>query len=252
MIKINEGPTEGEARDLACRHGTTEPDGRAAVDNAAVDHRGSVFAGLLILTIGAGSFIGWAANTDISIAVVAAGSLRIDSDRKLVRHDEGGVVKALMVRNGDSVAAGESLLHLDPTQAVAALAALQGRYDSASANVSRLIAEQTGAAEISFTEDLRSRRDQPTVSELIEGQRRLFNARRLSVDGQVQIVEERVGQLHKRIRGLRARAKGKQEQIAFIEGELKGLKKLLARGYTTRTRVPSLATGGRQAARRAR
>lgn len=246
VIEINEGPTKGEACDLARRRGTPGPDGGAAGNNVPMDHRGTVFAGLLILTIGVGSFAGWAAFTDISSAVVAAGTLRVDSDRKTVQHDAYGVVKELMVRNGDMVVAGEILLRLDRTQAVAALATLQGRYDSASANVSRLIAEQTGAAEISFAEGLRSRRDQSGVIELIEGQLGLFEARRLSLDGKVQIVDERVGQRHKRIRGLRTQVKGKQEQIAFIEGELKGLKKLLAKGYTTRTRVLALQ---REAAR---
>ena len=156
------------------------------------------------------------------------------------------MVKELLVRNGDVIEGGDVLIRLDRTRAGASLAIVQGNYDSASANVSRLIAEQTNAEGVDFSEDLLSRMGEPGVIELIEGQLSLFEARRLSLEGQVQIVEERVGQLQSEIRGLRAQAQGKEEQIALIEDELTGLKKLLAKGYTSRTRILALE---REAAR---
>ena len=58
-------------------------------------------------------FGGWACLASIDGAVVAAGSIVVESDRKTVQHLEGGIVKDLMVTGVAHVEQGQVLLRLD-------------------------------------------------------------------------------------------------------------------------------------------
>ena len=78
---------------------------------------GSVIA--LLLTAGVG---GWAATTELSGAVIAPGSVVVDSNVKKVQHLTGGIVGELLVRDGLRVRSGEVVLRLDETVTRANLA----------------------------------------------------------------------------------------------------------------------------------
>src|SRR5262249_18714818 len=66
----------------------------------------------LLLTVGIG---GWATTTELSGAVIAPGSIVVDSNVKKVQHLTGGIVGELLVRDGQRVRAGEVVVRLDET-----------------------------------------------------------------------------------------------------------------------------------------
>src|SRR5262247_3384880 len=69
---------------------------------------GAVIA--LLLTAGLG---GWAATTELAGAVIASGSLVVDSNVKKVQHLTGGIVGELLVREGSRVRAGDVVVRLE-------------------------------------------------------------------------------------------------------------------------------------------
>ncbi|HVV92113.1 MAG TPA: HlyD family type I secretion periplasmic adaptor subunit [Hyphomicrobiales bacterium] len=171
----------------------------------------------LALVFGAGT---WAAVTRIAGAVIASGTLVVQSDVKKVQHPTGGVVKELFVRNGDRVHTGEVLIRLDDTQTKANLAIIERALDELAAQRARLEAEQEGAATIDFPPGLLARRSDPEVDRVVSGEQRLFDSRRTALRGQKSQLEERVAQLHQQIDGLNAVEAAKSDEIALNGKEL--------------------------------
>ena len=86
-----------------------------------------VAAGLSVIVLFFGVFGGWAALAPLESAAIAPGVVSVETKRKTVQHLEGGIVGAILVRDGASVAAGQVLIRLDETQPRSALALLRGR-----------------------------------------------------------------------------------------------------------------------------
>lgn len=108
-----------------------------------------------------------------------------------MQHLEGGIVKEILVRDGDSVTAGQVLVRLDDTQAVANLAMVRDRLIADRATEARLVAERDGADRLSFPPDLANAAD-VRVHDILAGQLSQFEERRRSQDGQVAILEQRI------------------------------------------------------------
>src|SRR5258708_20785719 len=82
----------------------------------------------------------WSALAPLGAAVIAAGTVAVDGSRKSVQHLEGGIVRQILVRDGDAVAAGQILVRLDETVQQNALALVQGKLDADLATEARLVA----------------------------------------------------------------------------------------------------------------
>src|SRR5262249_33521506 len=137
---------------------------------------------------------GWAMTTELSGAVTAAGSVVVESSVKKVQHLTGGVVGALLVREGDRVRSGDVLLRLDETIRQANLAIATKGLDELQARKARLAAERDGVLEISFPADLLNRAASPDVASAIDSERKLFELRRTARDGQRSQLRQRARQ----------------------------------------------------------
>ena len=196
-----------------------------------------VVLGLLVIAIAFGGFGTWAAMAPLDSAVVAPGVVSVESRRKSVQHLEGGIIKEILVRDGQTVAAGQVLIRLDVTQTQANVTTIQNQLDAARALEARLLAERDHLDKVAFPEDMRARQSLPSVREVIEGQKTEFQERRKSLEGQTAILNKRVSQFEKEIEGLQAQQKSKQEQLRIIADELVGLRELHEKGYFPRTRI---------------
>src|SRR3954464_10554109 len=123
---------------------------------------GTAVASLLAFGIG-----GWAATTELSGAVIAPGSLVVDSNVKKVQHPTGGVVGELRVRDGSEVRAGDILVRLDETVTRANLAVITKSMDELRARQARLKAEQDGREVVSFPSEMDARKTEPAVADLL-------------------------------------------------------------------------------------
>jgi HlyD family secretion protein len=189
------------------------------------------------LTLGIG---GWAATTDIVGAVVAAGSLVVETNVKKVQHPTGGVVGEVRVRDGDRVRAGDVLVRLDDTQTRAGLAIVTKSLDEFAARQAREEAERDEADYVRFPDDLLARRADPEVQLLIAGEQRLFELRRSARLGQAAQLRERIAQLREQIQGIEDQVEAKAREIRLINEELIGVRELWGKNLVQITRVTAL------------
>jgi HlyD family secretion protein len=182
---------------------------------------GLALAALLVAGVGA-----WAIGTRISGAVVAPGTLVVSSSLKKVQHPVGGVVGELRVRDGDRVKAGDVLVRLDETVTRANLAIVDKTLVEQMARKARLVAEQDGAEELSFSPDLMARILEPDVRDAMLGEMKLLKVRRTSREGQKSQLQERIAQTGEQIRGLQEQVVAKDREIDLLTQQLSGLEDL--------------------------
>jgi epimerase transport system membrane fusion protein len=201
------------------------------------DDRFERWVGIGILLAGVGGFGAWAALAPIDSAAVAPGVVTVELNRKTVQHLEGGIVRAILVREGDRVAPGDLLLRLDDTQALAQREIVRSQYLAGRALEVRLVAERDGYGEVTFPDDLLSAGDDPRVKEAIAGQQQVFAARARALSGETEVLAQRIEQLNEQIRGLEALSASKINRIASYQGEIKDFQKLFDKGLTDRLRL---------------
>lgn len=211
------------------------------------DARGFIRFGLVCVAILGGGLGTWAATAKLAGAVIATGQLRVQNNRQIVQHIDGGVVGAILVRDGDTVAAGQVLVRLDETVLRSELTVLESQLYEIVARRGRLEAAQIESKTIEFDEELLAEAlHNPDVAKLLDGQQALFNARRESTSKEMEVMSERKVQLGDQIIGAEAEVASLVRQSELIEEELVGQRKLLKQGLAQAARVLSLE---REAAR---
>ena len=188
--------------------------------------RTHLFAGAAAAGFGFFGVVGWAATAELAGAIVAPGVVVVDFNIKKIQHPIGGIVKELLVRNGDLVQAGQVIARLDDTQARSNLAIHVKRNDELLARQAREEAELAGAERIVFPQALTKRSEEPGVKLLLAGQERLFTIRRNAREGEKAQLRERIAQLKQKIVGLEAQATAKRSEIEWIGKELEGITSL--------------------------
>ncbi len=219
-------------------------------DSACQSSRNSIkrhlLAGGLIVFLLAGGVGGWAATTQLAGALIAQGSIVVDSNVKKVQHPTGGIVGKLFVRDGDRVKANDILVQLDETVMRANLAIITKGLGELMARKARLEAERDGADTIRFPPELAAHIDNPDTHEAVESERKLFALRRTARLGQKAQLQQRIEQLDQEINGIVAQQSAKAQEIELINRELSGVRDLYSRTLVPITRLTQLE---REAAR---
>lgn len=190
---------------------------------------GPVLFGLLLILIVFVGFTIWAATAKLESAVSAPGTVVTESEIKTVQHLEGGIIKKILVDDGDTVHKGDTLIILDDTRAKASVEITRGQLYEALALAARLEAEAEEADKIKFPDRLLND-DSEKTREVMQDQRRLFDARRHSMQGQINILNQRISQYNEQIAGLKSQQKSREQQIKLYKQEIEGLEKLQASG----------------------
>ena len=205
-----------------------------------------VLAGVLIVALLAGGVGGWAATSEISGAVIAAGQIVVDSNVKKVQHPSGGIVGDLRVHDGDRVKTGDIVVRLDDTITRANLSIVTKGLNELMARKARLEAERGGAEKITFPEELTDQTGNPDVSSAIASENKLFDARRISRENQRDQLRNQVKELGEQISGFTAQQEAKQKEIQLIQRELEGVRDLFQKNLVQLSRLTQLE---REAAR---
>jgi HlyD family secretion protein len=198
----------------------------------------AAIVGAVVVLAGGISVLG--AKTELSGAVIAAGSLVVESNVKKVQHQTGGTVGELLVGDGSRVLAGDLLVHLDETVAKSNLATVTKSLWELSARGARLEAERDGSSEVVFPDDLVAAAGDPAVNHILIGERKLFALRREAILGQKAQLRERVSQLADEIRGLTEQAEAKGEEIRLVQLELGGVRELWQKNLVPITRLTAM------------
>jgi HlyD family secretion protein len=197
-------------------------------------------ARVTLVVVLAGGIGGWAGTTELAGAVIAPGSIVVDSEIKKVQHPTGGVVGELRVRDGEHVKAGDVVVRLDDTVTRANLTIVTKGLDEFMARKARLEAERDGAERIRFPIELTARAGDPEVAHAIADEAKLFNLRRSARSGQKAQLTERVDQLQQEIGGDTAQQEAKVQEIALIDRELTGVRELWSKNLVQLTRLTAL------------
>jgi protease secretion system membrane fusion protein len=211
-----------------------DPATEAAVPD---DARKPARIGLAVLLLGFGGFLAWAAFAPLDEGVVAPGSVSIDTRRKPVQHLSGGIVREVLVREGEQVREGQPLLRLDAGVARANYEASRQRYLGLRAVQTRLLAEQGGRAAIQWPPELQeAAAKDPLIRQQMDNQQQLMASRRAALAAEVQGMQEGIRGQEGLIQSYQQMLEGRQGQRALLQDELKNTRELVREGYTPRNR----------------
>ncbi len=199
-----------------------------------------LIVGMAVAILLAGGLGGWASTAEISGALIAPGSIVVESSVKKVQHPTGGVVGEVRAHDGDVVKAGDILVRLDDTVTKANLAIVTKNLDGLWARAARLEAEQRGLDKIVFPKTLTDRADDPDVKAIMANETKLFDVRVNGRAGQKAQLRERIVQLNEEIDGLSAQEKAKDQEINLVEKELSGVRDLYDKHLVQLSRLTTL------------
>lgn len=202
--------------------------------------RRPIVAGSIVVLVLVFGLLIWAAVFSIAGAVVAGGTVRVENNVKQIKSRTGGTVRAILVREGDKVRAGQPLIRFDRVQNQAGVDIFQSQYDIIRAEIARYQAEARDADAIDFPADLLARTSDPQVGALVAGQRALFASRMTLYRTQAQILASQARQLGTQIEGMQAQMRSIDAQSDLIDDELRGVRDLNSIGYAPRTRLLAL------------
>jgi HlyD family type I secretion membrane fusion protein len=194
-----------------------------------------------VLLIGVVPVAAWLALAPLSAAVVASSFVKVDLDRRVVQHAEGGTVREVKVRDGQHVAKGETLLVLGDVSVDADLNRLNYRVMVERASLARLEAEQLSARALDFPAEVTEagRRD-PRLAEQMTKERALFNARRDALVGQSALLRTQQTKVVQEATALRAQIAQAIESLKHQRAELETNRRLLGDGFISATRISQL------------
>jgi HlyD family type I secretion membrane fusion protein len=204
------------------------------------NYKGVARIGYGVILVTFVGLLGWAALAPLDSAVIANGVISAEGNRKTIQHLEGGILRRILVHEGDKVKAGQLLFELDPTQANAAVGITRNQYVSLRAMEARLLAERDQRPSISFPADLLSQRSDPDVSRAIADETSQFQERRATFSGQVDLMNAQRDQYQSEIEGIDRQTQGLKDQLGFIEDELGDLRKIYDKGLVPRPRLLAL------------
>jgi HlyD family secretion protein len=203
--------------------------------------RGLTWTGNLLVccfVLGLGT---WSTFAPLESAAIASGTIESESSRKTIQHLEGGIIREILVADGDVVHAGQILISLENTKAGAEVESLKGQLWDAIAREARLIAEQHGDERVSFPAELEgANKESPSVAAVLSGQSNIFETRRQVFASQVAVNREKRLQVDKEIEGLRAQAAAATRRVAIVRDEAATVATLVEKGLERRPRLLNL------------
>jgi HlyD family secretion protein/epimerase transport system membrane fusion protein len=195
------------------------------------------FGAFIIVVFVAGA-MGWASLAPIAAGAVAPGVISPDGNRRTVQHLEGGIIRAILARDGDEVKAGQVLLVLQDTQAAALHDVLSEQANTLLAMHARLVAEQADDDAVLFPPGLLTLGEtDPRVRAVVSGQAALFEKRRATLLSQIELLDDRERQYEAQIVALSAQVASTEVQIELIAEEIEAKSQLFRQGLLPKSEM---------------
>lgn len=210
-----------------------------AIIRPSEDYRSVAKIGFGIIFVTFGVLGGWAAFAPLDSAVTANGVLSIDTNKKTIQHLEGGLVRNILVKEGQHVKAGQVLFELDSTTAKAGYEISQNQLYALLAQEARLVAERDNAASITFPGELTTATS-PVAARAMADESKQFFERRNTLSNQVGILGSRIDQYRNNIQGVDRERAAMEEQSRLLESELADVQKIYDKGLVPRPRLLAL------------
>ena len=197
-------------------------------------------AGWAVMALGVLFMGGWLVAAPLSGAVIAPAFVKVDMNRKVVQHQEGGIVKQILVRDGEHVKSGQVLVVIEDVKLDATLDLLRTQHDGERAKAARLEAERAILPEVKFPADLGARKGEAKVAEFLQRETTLFRARREALDTQVALLKKQMQQTTVEAKALTDQIAAEERALKLQKDELQANQGLLEKGYVQKTRLMQL------------
>lgn len=196
--------------------------------------------GLVVITLFFGVLGGWAIFGEISGAVVVPGTIKIDTERKTVQHLEGGIVDSIAVREGDTVKEGQTLISLRSASVHSSVNMAEKHLVLFLAAKCRYEAEKALFQDIVWTDELLELVEKYSSQDVLESEKKSFDARRASWQSQVSVLLSQEKQLDEQIKGMREELSATREIMATLTEELRAKRELFKRRYLEKSQILEL------------
>ncbi len=203
-------------------------------NNFNEETRGLIFRGYLVLGCFIGLLLAWTFFVPLSSAAIAPGFISVDGYSKTIQHLEGGIIRELLVKDGDIVSAGQTIVKLDDTQAKAEYDSLNSQLILSTTRFARLTAEKKQIDQIIFPQWILSSRSQPAIENAIFEQKASFSARQAEQREKISIIDGRINQLKNQFSQLKSSLVSQKKLLNIIREELKVNREFLKKGLVTR------------------
>jgi HlyD family secretion protein len=219
----------------------TPPGTDLALAGKAPSTRGAVVLGMLAIILFIGSFSAWSFLAPLSAAAVAPGQIKAEGNRRTIQHLEGGIIREIMVRDGERVQAGQVLMRMDDIASNANFATLRDQRWQFLAQEARIISELRRLPAVQFPPDLMAASTtEPRAADAVASQQALFASRRGGIVNQGQMLELRLDQMAAQISSAQGQLSSQTAQLALLREDLKGRLELLRLGLQRRFEVLGL------------
>jgi HlyD family type I secretion membrane fusion protein len=197
-------------------------------------------AGILSIVVFILGFGYWSNTALIAGAVITSGAFVTTGQNKIIQHLEGGVIREILVHEGDVVEQGQSLILLDETGPKAELDRMLLRHIRAEAMESRLVAEIRDEPQVSFPRDLMARRNEPDVQSMISSQQLTFDAWRKNLEADIAALQDSISAINERISAAQTQKHAVEHQTELIGEELANKSALMPAGLVRKPEILAL------------
>lgn len=207
-----------------------------AIEEAPTDVSAAIRKGLLLLAVGCGGFLAWAVLVPLDEGVPAPAVIVLDQHSTQIQHPSGGVVHAVAVREGQRVRSGDVLIQLNDVGSKASLDATRIQWISLRAQEARLLAEQVGAAGITYPAELQALHEDPMAQQQMALQRELFLTRKRALASELATLGQQLAATEAGRRGFQQSLEAREQQQALFEQELQSMRPMVTEGFIPKTR----------------
>lgn len=209
----------------------------AALREESISSLPAILIGIAVLILFFTGVVLWMTYVPLKNVIYSQGEVVFKNKRQPVQHLEGGIVKTILVRDGDMVQAGQPLIVLESKQILPLVNMIQEQTLAETAQIARVEAESKDLRSIQYPRSITSRAHEASVARIIQAEEKLFVARRDAFQHQIELLRLQISQLKESSKGSQERLATKNQEIAFIKEQLAGNQSLLKEGYVTKTVV---------------
>lgn len=182
----------------------------------------------------------WASFAPLDSAAHAMGRVIASSNRKIIQHPDGGVIKSILVKQGDHVKKGDTLLILNNTKHLAEYEIILSSYRQYAAMEARFIAERDQLDEISFPDIVLDGKDIDEVEKMIQTQNNVFQSRKQVLNAKIEMHNNSIDQYTKQIESLNTRHKYHSKSLKYLSERIESSKKLQKQGFDSKAHLLEL------------
>lgn len=196
--------------------------------------------GLVLLGVCFGGFGVWASTAPLAAAVIAQGSFVATGQNKILQHLEGGVIKEILVSEGDQVVENQPLVRLDETAAQARKRELFLRRIRLDVTAARLTAQFEKADILDITSLLNEHRADQDIWSILVSQQLNFKAQQHKLSSELSLLEQNTKALQFREIGYTRQGSATVRQLDLLKDELESKKGLMAKGLVRANEVKAI------------